>query len=283
MYCSWTQQKSVRFSNNLAELVEAPIRAHGATPLVKKKQSSSKRKQDSLVFQFFEAGRHKSEQLSRLSSGVLRFAEWFKNSQQRDLATEVTFVELFAEDRLINCLQLAEGELLGKKLKPHGCVFELVPQAFDRIVENLLVVESKRWKIIGRKPSRLCGVSASNQRQFIRGDQSVVGNCDYSPPRVSFWVAERIQLFKEDIADTGLFVQLTKSCLFKGFAFSNEATRDRVLPFKGWHASFHQQNLKRTLPHCEDHDIHGHTQAFHDSPHDKSRGFVRRLHDDARA
>src|SRR5262249_7808240 len=128
-----------------------------------------------------------------------------------------------------------------------------------------------------------CGVSASNQRQFIRGDQSVVGNCDYSPPRVSFWVAERIQLFKEDSADTGLFVQLTKSCLFKGFAFSKEATWDRTLTFKWRTAPLHQENLKRTLPHCEDHDIHGHTQAFHDSPHDKLRGFGSSLHDHARA
>ena len=54
MYRSWTQQKNVKFSNNLAELLEAPIRAHSATPLGKK-QSSSKRKQDSLVLQFLEA------------------------------------------------------------------------------------------------------------------------------------------------------------------------------------------------------------------------------------
>jgi hypothetical protein len=70
MYCSWTQQKNVKLSNNIAELVEAPIRAHSAY-LTGQKKSSSKRKQDSLVLQFIEAGRHKSEQLSRLSSGVL--------------------------------------------------------------------------------------------------------------------------------------------------------------------------------------------------------------------
>src|SRR5262249_49937102 len=54
--------KNVKFSNNLAELVEAPIRAHSAYLAGQEKQSSSKRKQDSLVLQFLEAGRHKSEQ-----------------------------------------------------------------------------------------------------------------------------------------------------------------------------------------------------------------------------
>jgi hypothetical protein len=71
MYCSWTPQKNVKLSNNIAELVEAPISSPQRLPGWSRKQSSSKRKQDSLVLQFIEAGRHKSEQLSRLSSGVL--------------------------------------------------------------------------------------------------------------------------------------------------------------------------------------------------------------------
>src|SRR5262249_6188057 len=114
-------------------------------------------------------------------------------------------------------------------------------------------------------------------------DQSVVRNSDYPAPWVSFGITESIELFKEDVSHTGFFMQLPKRRLCERFAFPKEAAGDRVLPFKRRHASLHQQHLQRTLPHSEDHDVHGHTQTFHDSPHNKLSTFGCGLHDDGRA
>jgi hypothetical protein len=126
-------------------------------------RSLLKRKEDSFVFQFLESRCGEPEQLSRPSARVLPFPEWFQDSEERYLAAEIALVELFAENCFVNSLQLSERELLRKKLETDSRIFELVSQALESVVEDGLVIEGKRRKIIGRKPLCFSRVGAGDQ------------------------------------------------------------------------------------------------------------------------
>jgi hypothetical protein len=84
------------------------------------------------------------------------------------------------KDCFVHRLKLAERELFRKKLKADSRILQLVAQAFEGILENGFVVEGQRWKLIQKKPLRLSRVGPRYQRQFIGGNQSLVGDRDYS-------------------------------------------------------------------------------------------------------
>ena len=60
-----------------------------------------------------------------------------------DLAAEVRRVEASAEDRLVHLAQLGEGELVGEQAVGDAAVADLVAQAPQRVVDDLVVVEGE--------------------------------------------------------------------------------------------------------------------------------------------
>ena len=55
--------------------------------------------------------------------------------------SEGVLVQLTGQDRLVDLLEVEEGEGLRQQLEGHGCVVELAPKTFDREAEDLGMVE----------------------------------------------------------------------------------------------------------------------------------------------
>src|SRR5579884_1793120 len=62
---------------------------------------------------------------------------------EQQLLAEVALVEPAVEDRLVDVLQLAEGELGRQELEADGGVFQLAAQPLQRVGEDVRVVESQ--------------------------------------------------------------------------------------------------------------------------------------------
>ena len=60
-----------------------------------------------------------------------------------DLAAEVRRVEAPAEDRLVHLAQLGERELVGEQAVRDAAVADLVAQAPQRVVDDLVVIEGE--------------------------------------------------------------------------------------------------------------------------------------------
>src|SRR6266536_959530 len=74
----------------------------------------SKRKEYSLVFQFFESCRRKPVEARRPLPPTPIFCNRLKNLEQLNLATKIPLVQFLAENGFINSLQLRQTKLRNK-------------------------------------------------------------------------------------------------------------------------------------------------------------------------
>jgi hypothetical protein len=146
-------------------------------------------------------------------------------TEPQNLPPEVSLVEWFSQNRLVERLQRAQRELCWKQLKADIGVLQLVPQPVYRILHNLLVIE-REWRQSGNRipPGRRC-IRPSQQRRFVIRNQRVICHCYHSAARVAVRIPKRVELLQVDVLGSRFFKEFAKRCLLQCLLGPNEATR----------------------------------------------------------
>ena len=76
-----------------------------------------------------------------MSDIAARFAEFANPALREDLLAEVTLVDRFLQDDLIDALQFREGEFFWEEFVTDGRPLDLVAQTPDGIIENPFMIE----------------------------------------------------------------------------------------------------------------------------------------------
>src|SRR5829696_5896093 len=116
-----------------------------------------------------------------------------------DLATEVGRIQPAAEDRLVDLPQLGEGELVREQAMGDPAVADLVAEAPQRVVHDLVVIEGQTRKLRGIEPRHVLDVVARN---LVGAHQRPVHDRDH-PRRRAVDGAECVQLLQVARGDAG--------------------------------------------------------------------------------
>ena len=193
-------------------------------------------------------------QLGRAAGTVSNpFVEGLERVELRHLAAEVPLVEAPAEDRLVDALQLAEGELLRQQLKADRRVLQLVREALEGIGEDSLVIERQRRMLPSEHPLCVTRIRACHERRHSAGEQRVVRNRDHPAARIACRIAEGIELLEVDVPDARLLFELAARGIFERFPVANKPSRKRPASFERRHAATDEHHVERGLPKREDH------------------------------
>jgi hypothetical protein len=80
-------------------------------------------------------------QTRRFSPGRFPLSQGLDQSQGIDSSPEVSFVELFAQNRLVQLLKVSQRELFWQQLETDGCVLQFVAKAHDGVIQNVAMIE----------------------------------------------------------------------------------------------------------------------------------------------
>src|SRR5690349_5818001 len=93
----------------------------------------------------------------------LDLVELLEQVHGQDAFSEVSLVELRAEHRLVEGLELRERELRRQELEADRAVADLAAQSFERHRDDAFVIESERRELVDGKPRRVarigCGMN----------------------------------------------------------------------------------------------------------------------------
>ena len=116
-----------------------------------------------------------------------------------DLAAEVRGVQAAAEDRLVHLAQVGEGELVGEQAVRDAAVADLVAQAPEGVLDDLVVVEGEPRERVPRRTTprsraRCRRVSATGRRPRRAHERPVDDRDDAGGGAVDG--AERVELLE---------------------------------------------------------------------------------------
>ncbi len=83
--------------------------------------------------------------------------------EERQLSPEVSLVELLVEDRFVHFLQFCESKACWKELESYSCVFQLVSQTLEGVIQDRAVVESEGGQLANGPPLGIRGIGAGPQ------------------------------------------------------------------------------------------------------------------------
>lgn len=102
----------------------------------------------------FDLIRIETEQLGRFVHDALLFlVERNDVAHLFDIFPEISFVEFFVQNRLIERLKLTQGELLGEQFKTDVVAFQLRLKRLDGAIENAIVVKGERSNFVDIDPA----------------------------------------------------------------------------------------------------------------------------------
>ena len=81
-----------------------------------------------------------------------RFVKLSQNTEFQHLVAEVAAIELYAEDGLIEVLQLGHRKLLWQQFKTDWLEVNLTAQLIGGLTQNQIMVKCQRWNFVEREP-----------------------------------------------------------------------------------------------------------------------------------
>lgn len=179
----------------------------------------------------------------------------------QDLAAEVGAVQLDAPHRLVDLLELSEGEFGRAELRGQAGVFELGADPVAGVGQDPVVVEGERSGGTRVRPPGTGRVSAAARFGQVR-QEGGVRDGDDPHPRVAVRVGVGAQLLQVEgahgvRAESGLLGQFAAGGLVGGLSGQDEAARQRPAPPEGVLAALDQQDVERPVPDGEDREVDG--------------------------
>ncbi len=95
-----------------------------------------------------------------------------------------------------------------------------------RSLDDFAMVESQRGEFVNRKPGRIDGVRPGFQSLGV-WHEGVVGYRDHPASRVAITGPKCVQLFQENIVDSGLFLQFPNCSFVYRFGGEDKSPRKR--------------------------------------------------------
>ena len=124
-----------------------------------------------------------------------------------------------------------------------------------RGVEDLLVIEGERRKVVDREPGRVGGIGRGLDLVIGELDQRVVGDGHDPLARVSIERAVGVELLEKDLAQAGLLFELAQGRVLERLVDVDEAAGQRPLAQEGLEPAPDQQDLELVLVEVEaEHD-----------------------------
>lgn len=187
---------------------------------------------------------------------------------------EVAFVEGLTEHGFVEALELGEGEFRRKQLEADGLVGQLATEAGERGIEDLSVIESKRWDDAHGEPFGLGGIGRSTDNS--RFDEGKVGHADNPLTRIATHTAKSVELLQIHLSQPRFLFQLATSSLIQCFFNADKPSRQCPLILERLQSSSNQQHLQLTTIKTKNHAINSdcrsrifisviHTRILHES------------------
>lgn len=179
-------------------------------------------------------------------------------------AAEVGPVEGGAPDRLVDLLELAEGELGRAEGGGQARVLELGADAFVGVGQDAVVVEGERPRPVVRHPAGVGRVAAAVRFGRV-GQEGGEGDGDDPHPGVAVGLAVGAQLFQMqpgDVRQPGLLGEFTPGGALRGLVRVHEPAGQRPVSGVRLLPPLHEQHVQGAFGNGQDGEVDGDGEGF---------------------
>ena len=204
------------------------------------------------------AGGVELEELGGPVGAVLTgFVQGEEELEAEDFFAEIAFVEFGGEDGFVEALELREGELFRQKFESDGLIAELGPESCQGGGQDFRVVEREGRGRGGGEPLGVRGVGGGSGGVVREVHERIVGDADDAFAWVTFYGSEGVELFQENLTESGFLVQFAGDSLVEGFVLVHKSAWEGPLAFEGSQASLDEEDFEFPGIQAEDRGIHG--------------------------